>query len=219
MPARTPLKTLFRDPFFLFLVLATAALQWFSASAARVERGYSQGIYPAIGRTLRILFGWLPFSFGDLLYFAAGLFLLFRVLRLLRWLFRRQLRAHIHPAPFVRTAKVLLIVYLLFQGLWGLNYSRQGIAVQAGLRPEPADTARLGELALLLQERLCTWGERVDTTGRPALSDHDALFRRGVAAYQKAKPFVPFFDYRQPSIKPSLYGPVAHLFGFSGYYN
>lgn len=219
MAARLPARTPFRDPVLWLLVALTAFLQWFAADAARVEHWYSQGAYPAIGRALRAALGWLPFSLGDLLYFAAGLFLLLRVLRLLRWTFRRQLRAHLKLRAFVRTAKVALIVYLLFEGLWGLNYSRQGIEAQLELRPQASDTARLRELALLLQERLYTWGDRVDTAQRPALGNASALFGRAVAAYGHLDQRFPYLAYRQRSIKPSLYGPVAHLFGFSGYYN
>ena len=219
MAVRTPDRSLFRDPFLWLLVALTAALQWFAADAARVERLYSQGVYPGIGRAFRTLLGWLPFSFGDLLYFAIALFLALRALRLLRWTLRRELRRHIYPKAFLRTAKVILTVYVLFEGLWGLNYSREGIAVQAGLRPEASDTDHLRQLADLLQERLCTWGDRVDSLHRRALDDHRVLFDRAVAAYGTARRRMPYLDYHQPSIKSSLYGPVAHLFGFSGYYN
>ncbi|RYY64713.1 MAG: DUF3810 domain-containing protein, partial [Chitinophagaceae bacterium] len=130
-----------------------------------------------------------------------------------------ELRAHVHTRAFLRTAKVVLIVYLLFQVCWGLNYSRQGIAAQARLQPEASDTARLRTLADLLQERLCTWGDRVDSVRRLQLHDHRHLFGRAVAAYGSAQRQLPFLEYRRPSVKPSLYGPVAHLFGFSGYYN
>ncbi|RYY86712.1 MAG: DUF3810 domain-containing protein [Chitinophagaceae bacterium] len=219
MAARTPPRSPFRDPLLWLLAAAVVLLQWFAASPERVEQVYSQGLYPAIGRSMRTLFGWLPFSFGDLLYFAAGLFLLLRLIRLLRWTFRRQLKAHLHARAFIRTTKVALVVYLLFQCLWGLNYSRQGIAAQAGVQPVASDTARLQELALLLQDRLCTWAARVDTSRRGALSDSRQLFRRAEAAYASARKEAPFLAFSHPSAKPSLYSPVAHLFGFSGYYN
>ncbi|WP_460567253.1 DUF3810 domain-containing protein [Flaviaesturariibacter terrae] len=214
-----PRKSPFRDRLFWFLLLATAFLQWFTASAARVERVYSQGLYPGIGRALRGLFGWVPFSFGDFLYLAAGAWLAWRVGRFVRALFRGGWRRHLDGAAVVRTAKILLGVYLLFEALWGLNYNRQGIAVQVGLRPEAADTARLRELTLLLQDRLCTLGDRVDSAHRGPLSNRAALYGRALRAYDSVQGSLPFLAYRRESIKPSLYSPVAHLFGFSGYYN
>lgn len=219
MAGWTPPKSPFRDSALWILVAAAAFLQWFASNAARVEYTYSQGMYPATGRALRTLFGWLPFSFGDLLYFAAGTFLLLRLIRLLRWLFGRQLRAHMHARAFVRTAKAGIVVYLLFQVLWGLNYSRQGIAAQAGVQPVASDTAHLRDLAFLLQERLCTWGELVDTARRVALQKPARLFARAEGAYRRSRSALPFLAFQQASIKPSLYGPVAHWFGFSGYYN
>ena len=49
------------------LVLA-AAIKILSLSAAAVERIYSMGVYPVVSRFQRLLFGWIPFSVGDLLY-------------------------------------------------------------------------------------------------------------------------------------------------------
>jgi hypothetical protein len=214
-----PLKNPFRSPLLWSLAILTLLLQWFSASPARVERLYSQGVYPVIGRGLRVVFGWIPFSIGDLLYFAAGLWLAWRLFRWLRFAFKRQLHRSRWTHSFVRTTNILLSVYLLFELLWGLNYSRQGIATQLNLHPAASDTARLPELAFLLQERLCYWGDQVDSIHRLPLAKNKELFNRSVLAYRSAQKTQSILYYRSPSIKASLYTPVAHWFGFSGYYN
>ena len=44
-----------------------------------IERYYSNGIYPYISSFFRIILGWIPFSFGDVLL-AFGVFIFIRFL-------------------------------------------------------------------------------------------------------------------------------------------
>jgi hypothetical protein len=215
MPRRSP----FRDPLLILQVLSVAGLQWFASDAGRVERWYSRGFYPPFSSGLRAALGWLPFSAGDLLYGAAVCFLAWRLFVGFRWAWRRQLRQHLTTRAFVRAVKVLLSVYLIFQVFWGLNYSRRDIAGQLSLNLQASDTALLPALAHLLQDRLCTWGDRVDSVRRLRLMQNRLLFNGAVATYDRAKDSLPFLAYRHPSIKPSLYSSMGHFFGFTGYYN
>ena len=45
-----------------------------------IEEWYSTGIYPYIGRAMRFGLGWIPFSFGDLVYTVV-------IILALRWVF------------------------------------------------------------------------------------------------------------------------------------
>ncbi|GAA4328146.1 DUF3810 domain-containing protein [Flaviaesturariibacter amylovorans] len=208
-----------RDPWLLLLVGLVLAFKIFAESPARVEQMYSNGIYPPFSRALRAVLSPLPFSLGDLLYFAAGALIAWGLFRLFRSAWRRQLRSRLGWPLLVRGLKGGLIVYLVFQAFWGLNYSREGIARQLDLLPARADTARLEALAELLQARLCTWGDRVDSLRRLRLEHNDSLFAGTIASYRNTESRFPFLRYRNPCLKPSLYSGVGHLFGFTGYYN
>lgn len=50
-----------------------------------VENFYSNGLYQITSKALRFTIGWLPFSFGDLFYTFAGIYIL-------RWLFINRKR-------------------------------------------------------------------------------------------------------------------------------
>ena len=50
------------------LPLQIILVKWMGSYPDFVETYYSNGIYPYISGFLRILFGWIPFSFGDLVY-------------------------------------------------------------------------------------------------------------------------------------------------------
>ena len=56
---------------WIALILLITAIKIFSSNPLWVEHFYSVGLYAHVAKALRILFGWIPFSFGDILYFLA----------------------------------------------------------------------------------------------------------------------------------------------------
>ena len=89
------LKSLLRDKLFLALVALTISVKLLSLNESWVEQYYTYGIYPYISRTLRFLFGWIPFSIGDLLYIGAVIFLVLKVIKYLGLLARRQVKKYL----------------------------------------------------------------------------------------------------------------------------
>ncbi|MFK7748357.1 MAG: DUF3810 family protein, partial [Kordia sp.] len=41
-----------------------------------IETYYSNGLYPYISKLSRIVFGWIPFSIGDIFYTIAGILII-----------------------------------------------------------------------------------------------------------------------------------------------
>ena len=76
------------------LLLFTVLVRIFSLNAARAEELYSMGLYPHISTSLRYLLGWLPFSFGDILYGIAFIYLAWKSFKGLRALIKRKVAAH-----------------------------------------------------------------------------------------------------------------------------
>src|ERR1700753_1740129 len=107
---------------WICLILLAAAIKLFSFFPAAVERYYSGGIYPLLSSLQRILFGWMPFSFGDVLYGAAIVWLVIALVRMIRTIIRRKAGKAWFVSFIRRTVFVCLWVYVLFNGLWGLNY-------------------------------------------------------------------------------------------------
>src|SRR5579863_5684169 len=62
----------------------------FSFFPEAVEKYYSRGLYPAIAWTQRVLFGWIPFSVGDLMYGVAFVVMIAWIVRSIRKLRRRE---------------------------------------------------------------------------------------------------------------------------------
>ena len=194
------------------------AIKILSLSPRAVENYYATGFYPVISRVQRLLFGWIPFSVGDLVYLFAAIWLLYRLVNLIRRLIRREVSKVWLWTACRRIVFALLLIYVLFNGLWGLNYDRRGIASQLQLNVQPYSTPELARLLTLVCVRLNT----LDSLGGLAsagASSSRVLFTGAVRSYDSLAARDPRFAYSFPSIKSSLYGYLNDYLGFGGYYN
>lgn len=212
-------KSLLQDRKLVFLFFLSFALKLFSLNEAWVESSYTYGFYPVYSKLLRLLFGWVPFSLGDLLYIAAFIFLLLKAWKLIRLLARRQVKEYLSWVLFRKYIRLVLWIYIVFNLSWGLNYNRQGIAHQLGLEVKPYTAQDLSELTGALQKRLNFYAAQTDTLKRLSLNNNTTLFKEGVAVYQNIRKRFPFLTYQYASIKPSFFTQVGKYFGFTGYYN
>lgn len=212
-------KILFRDRFLISLLIISTLIKLFSLNSGWIEKYYTFGLYPVISIILRTLFGWIPFSFGDILYTIAFIFLILKVGKLLGYVAKRQMKEYLSWHLFRKYLKAMLWIYIIFNLFWGLNYNRQGIAFQFGLKKEHFSPADLYVLTLTLQQRLNFYATQVDSVKRLSLNNNRTLFYQAIAAYKNASRQYPFLTYRQPSIKASLFGTMGKYFGYTGYYN
>ncbi|WP_121356358.1 DUF3810 domain-containing protein [Flavisolibacter nicotianae] len=212
-------KALFRDRYLILLLLVAVLLRLFALDQSGVERIYTVGVYPVLSRIFRAVFGWVPFSVGDVVYFLAFAWLVWKTWKLVLVLKHRRGSNLLSWELFRKYLKLSLLVYIVFMSLWGMNYYRQGLPAQLGLKVEHYSVQDLFDVTMVLQQRLNSFAEKVDSVQRLTFNQNDFLFRRGEEAYQTAQRQYPFLAYRQPSLKPSLYTPVGHWFGFTGYYN
>lgn len=212
-------KSLLRDCLLIILLTIAVLIKVFSLNSGWVENYYAFGLYPVISMALRTMLGWIPFSVGDILYMAAFIFFVLKAWKLIRILAKRKVKEFLSWILFRKYIRLVLWIYIVFNLFWGLNYNRQGIARQFGLKEEKYDPADLYELTKLLQQRLNYYAARVDSVKQLSLNNNKILFEEGVAAYKNAAKQYPFLLYRHPSIKPSIYASIGHYFGFTGYYN
>lgn len=213
------LKTLFRDRYLLVLLSVAILIKLFSLNEGWVEKYYTFGFYPVISQTLRTLFGWIPFSVGDLLYVAAFIWLVLKTWKLLKLIKRRKATEHLSWMLFRKYLKLSLVVYIVFNMNWGLNYYRPGIEKQLALKLDPYSVQDLFDLTLALQSRLNSYAEKIDSVQRLEYDQNKPVFIKAGEAYRNARLQYAFLQYEVPSIKPSLFTPVGHWFGFTGYYN
>jgi hypothetical protein len=111
----------------LLLPVQIVLIQLLKHSPSFVERWYSLGIYPWIGKISRSLWGWVPFSVGDVFYTLITILAI-------RWIYNNFKSFRYEPVRLVFeiTAHVS-VVYFMFHLLWGFNYYREPLHISLNL--------------------------------------------------------------------------------------
>lgn len=204
--------------FTLVLVVIAVFIHFYSGNAAWAESQYATGIYPAIGRFLRYLFGWLPFSLGDIVYGAVIILLVWKIGKGIRAIFKKRVSRQSFSGGIAKMFNILLVVYILFNALWGINYNRKGIASQLNLHMGKYGPEDVKSINALLVEKTNACKQALINNDFKYPSNRQ-LFAKVDTVYQGARAIYPFLEYRPASIKPSLWGWLGNYLGFTGYYN
>ncbi len=209
----------YRKPYFLLLLLLAVLIKIFSTQKAWVEEYYSNGLYPYISLVQRSLFGWIPFSVGDVFYAVIILWLIRQTLRMIRIMKKKQAGRAYWQRVGKRFLIGTLIVYTSFNFLWGLNYNRYGIAHELKLDKHNYTKEDLVELTEQLANRLNHLQE-ASVTERKQLKRKKYLFKEAVLSYKAySVADEAILTYKTPSVKPSIFSYLGNYLGFTGYYN
>lgn len=203
---------------WIIVCILIVLIKIFSWNRSRVEAFYSSGFYFSFSKILRFLFGWIPFSIGDILYFLAGLWILWKIIKNIILLFKKKATK---KAAFRKCLKLLLgfaFIYIVFNIFWGINYDRKGIVYQLNLTHLQYDTSDLKLLQQILLKKVNETKTIVIRNHEPYPSKKE-LIKGALKSYHEAEKKFPFLHYSNLSVKPSLYGTPGDYLGFTGYYN
>jgi hypothetical protein len=180
-----------------------------------IEQFYSNGLYVFLSKLMRYVFGWVPFSIGDVLYTFAGIYII-------RWLVvnrKRLLKDTINW--FIDIGATLSVAYFAFHILWAFNYYRQPLYKSLDIEPEYTT-----EQLITFTERLIEKSNSIH--GQLSLTDSlkieipyskSEIFDNIQNGYTKLSESYPHLNYQPKSIKKSLYSTPLTYMGFSGYLN
>ena len=104
----------------LFLGIQILFMRWIESNPSFIEIYYSRGIYPYISSFLRTLFGWMPFSFGDLIIIFLGLYLIYNIYKLISTRFTNMVSKIFGITSFISIIYFLFYFYPLIMCLWVL---------------------------------------------------------------------------------------------------
>ena len=128
----------------VLLVVQWLVIQLISKSPDFVENYYSTGIYPYISRFFRFLFGWISFSFGDIIYIVLSVL----ILRFIMQSFRKK------RVEIVKITGLLSIIYFCFHFFWGINYLRRPLYKTLDIRELNYSTDDLEKFTYLLIDKI-----------------------------------------------------------------
>lgn len=199
---------------FLFLQIGLVAI--LSNYPEYIEKVYVNGLYPRISSVLRFLFGWLPFSIGDIVY-AVLIFLI------IRFVVKLALNKNKNRISLILgfTAGIS-VFYFLFYSLWGLNYSRSPLIKKLSLEKEAFNISQLETITenilfktTLLQQQLSSH----DTVAVEVPYTKNKIIALTKDGYEELAKQFDFLQYKRPSLKKSLFSLPLTYMGFSGYFN
>lgn len=206
---KTGLKSIILIVLLLVILLVGLSENW-------VLNYYSTGIYPIISIGIRFISSLFPWPIGDILYAALIIFALVKVFFFFIKIKRKQLtKQHQILIPLQLTNSVLLL-FIAFKLLWGLNYSRPTIAQQLNISDEKYSVKQLVGLGNYFIDKLNALQPKIDAN----LSyNTKELQLKAVDSYKKMAEKNAFFTYTQPSFKPVINNWLISKMGIEGYYN
>lgn len=190
-------------------------VKWLGNHPDIIEEYYSEGLYPWVSKFFRVLYGWIPFSVGDILYFILAILAI-------RYVYSNWLEIRTYPLRFARNIVFILsIAYFTFHLLWGFNYYRLPIAQKFELSEKHSD-----EELIDLVETLITKSNELqfkitkDTAEAVKIPySQQEIFKRTLIGYEHLEKAYPFISYERPSIKTSLFSTALTYMGYGGYLN
>ncbi len=212
------LSFLKRNKRLVVIVLLTLVIKLITYFPSFIEHLYHPNIYRPLSIFMRIIFGWIPISLGDIFYAVVIGLLVLQVYKLVVLAFKRQLSLNIFLGWLKKAVIIFLGVYIFFNLWWGLNYNRMGIAYQLQLQPEKYSKEDLKMITRILLKK-------VNDNRRPfadsiiSISAYQKVFASTVKSYQQIEKIFPFLAYHHASLKKSYYGRLGNYLGFLGYYN
>jgi len=209
------LKNKLRNGIALSLIPQIVLIQWLARHPDWIEAYYSNGLYPWVSQFFRSLFGWIPFSIGEILY-SLLIFVGFR------YLIKNRKKIKTHPLAFLRNAiMVIAVFYFTFHLVWGLNYYRKPLSETLAI----SDTADIEDIKKLTEELIT----KTNTLHYQITADstimvqvpytRNQIIEKTVASYNALDTQMPFIKYRRPNIKKSMFSIISSYMGIGGYLN
>jgi len=180
-----------------------------------IETYYSTGIFPVISKISRFIFGWIPFSIGDIFY-------LLLIIYSLRWIYKNIRRLKSDFKHFsLDVLATLSVVYLSFNLLWGLNYYRVPLHKKLSVETDYT-TEQLIETTKRLIKKSNEMHRKLgfaDSVKIESPYDHKQIFKMTLNGYENLAKKHPNLSYSPLSLKKSTWSLGLTYMGYSGYYN
>lgn len=209
------MKNKLRNGIALSLIPQIILVKWLAGHPDWVERFYSNGIYPWISQFFRSLFGWIPFSIGEIIYTIL-------IVLIFRYIIRNRTKIKTQPLVFLRdNIMVLSVFYFTFHIMWGLNYYRQPLAITLVVQEKAnyQDIKKLSEALVAktnaLQMQIT--GDSIAIVNLPYTRNE--IFDKTIGSYNGLGVQMPFLEYPRPSVKKSMFSIMSSYMGIGGYLN
>jgi hypothetical protein len=181
-----------------------------------IEQYYSNGVYTYISSFLRILFGWIPFSVGDLLI----AFLVFIFIRFIFILIKSRFRNFI--PKMIHFTAIISILYFCFYFFWGLNYYREPLAENLNYKQTKYTTEDLVKTTEYVLKELNSLQFKITKNDTIAVNNNyteEEIYNKSLQGFKNLSIEFNQLHYTYKSVKSSLMSYLQSYNGTSGYLN
>jgi hypothetical protein len=198
-----------------FLLAQLFFLQIIPYFPKHVEQFYSNGIYPIISGFSRVVFGKIPFSLGDFIYFIT-------ILSVLIWLWnKRKSWMTEWKNNIVDILGFISVFYFFFHLLWAMNYYREPLFEKMNIKKEYSDIDLLAFTKNLITKTNTVHGQITKNDSLKVVFPYsqEQVFTMNLNGYKNLSAKHPYFTYSNLSTKKSLFSLPLTYMGFGGYLN
>ncbi|WP_417872809.1 DUF3810 domain-containing protein [Xanthomarina gelatinilytica] len=180
-----------------------------------VETYYSLGIYPVISSLFRFTLGWIPFSFGDVFYGFA-------IIYIIKWLVANRRRI-VKDTKYwlIEVFAAISIIYLAFHIFWAMNYHRLPLHESLGLEADYSTEQLLSVTQMLIEKSNALHGQlaKNDSLKIDLPYSKNNILKMVPEGFEALQKEFPHLEYHPKSLKKSLFSLPLTYMGFSGYLN
>jgi hypothetical protein len=180
-----------------------------------IERFYSNGLYVFISKILRTILGGIPFSVGDLMYGIGIVYIFISIYK------TQKNRIPSWRDIVLKCTSFLSVLYFLFHFLWAFNYYRLPLFEKMNMQREYSNADLFAFTEKLISK---TNAVQLAITRNKNLKvstpySQTTVFKMSQKGFYILALEYPFFEYKTPSIKKSLFSFPLTYMGFGGYLN
>lgn len=205
------LKSYHKKKFWAGILLAQFLL-FFIFSKLRFAVSFFENLFEIQKKTHQLLFAWIPFSIGDVIYILYGVFLMYLIIKL----FRKKTR----NKALLKILIVLNITYFIYQIFWGMLYFQTPVILKLPKTDITLEKRKILALEYLKKAKATRRLVQEDQNGVFLIKDLNSI-EKEILKQQKNLPR--FITSKQTcqinSFKPSLFDDMMSFTGILGYYN
>jgi len=216
MPLRTSITP--KLPWNYYSYLVAFLVLSFSYWPAGISAFYTPYIFRPISNLLRILIGKIAFPLGEWVYLFLVILLIFNVFK---WLYKNK--THFSSLIFwkhqgVRFLNGIVIIFIVFELMWGLNYQKLDPSTDFGLQVPVAYTeSQMDSLSLTLINELNVTRSKMRDFD-PKTINFDTIYSQNRAEFAKIAQKRPFLKYQNPALKMAFFSNWGDYFGYTAFY-
>lgn len=200
----------------VLLIMQWAFIQLIALYPSFIEQFYSNGLYVFLNKIYQFLLGWIPFSFGDILYLLLIIYLIKEVI------FFIKNKSFNFKNVVLKLGAFISVLFFLFHFNWGLNYYRIGVSEKLNIK---IDSYSTNDLELFTKRLILKINEtHILITKNDTILVENPLNKKQIReksylVYNEFQQKFPEFQHHQLHVKNSLFSvPLAYM-GFAGYLN